>query len=349
VKDQYLWDGTGEPDSEIVEFERALASFRYDQRPIALPDVSMGKRGRGHWNLRLAFAAIAIASFFIGTVVFFAVRHHRHTWELTVQVGHPEINGVVYDKAMVAIGQSIRTDHISEAKLYLANVGTLQLYGDSDMSLVESRASRQRVFLRYGNVHAAIDAPPSVFIVDTPAARAIDLGCEYDLTIDPDGNGTLKVTAGWVQLVFSDRQSLVPQGASARIAHGGLLSPPYFDDASPEFKELLIQFSTDQDHTEAERMAKLQQILAHARKKDSYTLIHLLRDATDRDERLILFERLSELIPPTPGLARETIADATPLELEPWWKKIHDALGLSAIRKKGSRMPALPYLGTETR
>ena len=41
-------------------------------------------------------------------------------------------------------------------------------------------------------------APPSEFVVDTPSARAVDLGCQYDLTVDARGDGYLSVQTGWV-------------------------------------------------------------------------------------------------------------------------------------------------------
>jgi len=37
-----------------------------------------------------------------------------------------------------------------------------------------------------------------VFVVDTPSASAIDLGCAYTLHVNEDGSGTLRTTLGWV-------------------------------------------------------------------------------------------------------------------------------------------------------
>ena len=41
--------------------------------------------------------------------------------------------------------------------------------------------------LAHGRLSARVTAPPRLFVVDTPAATAIDLGCAYDLAVLTDG------------------------------------------------------------------------------------------------------------------------------------------------------------------
>src|SRR2546423_1464168 len=97
-----------------------------------------------------------------------------------------------------------------------------------------------RLSLERGSIHAKTVSPPGIFIVDTPHASAVDLGCEYVLSIAADGSGVLIVTAGWVAL-NNWRQSLVPQGARASIDREGRLGPPGFDDAAAEFKNAIAR------------------------------------------------------------------------------------------------------------
>ena len=37
MKDDYLWDGSGEPDPEIRELEDILGELRYQPRPLEIP------------------------------------------------------------------------------------------------------------------------------------------------------------------------------------------------------------------------------------------------------------------------------------------------------------------------
>ena len=34
MKDDYLWDGSGEPDPEIEHLEKVLGQYRYQPKPI---------------------------------------------------------------------------------------------------------------------------------------------------------------------------------------------------------------------------------------------------------------------------------------------------------------------------
>ncbi|HEX4945973.1 MAG TPA: hypothetical protein VFZ34_04895 [Blastocatellia bacterium] len=40
MNDNYLWDKSGEPDEEIQQLESLLSEFRYDPRPLVLPEVT---------------------------------------------------------------------------------------------------------------------------------------------------------------------------------------------------------------------------------------------------------------------------------------------------------------------
>lgn len=56
MKDNYLWDRSGEPDPELQKLEDILGSLRYQPRPLQIPtDIRVGHR-------RSFFPALAIAA-----------------------------------------------------------------------------------------------------------------------------------------------------------------------------------------------------------------------------------------------------------------------------------------------
>ena len=176
-----------------------------------------------------------------------------------------------------------------------------------------------RLSLERGTTHAKTTSPPGIFVVDTPRARAIDLGCEYVLSIAENGGGILRVTLGWVAL-NNWAQTLVPQGAKASIDAGGHLGPPIFEDASPEFQSALSR-------------GDLEAALPLARRRDALTLLNLFRSATP-DQRLLLYDRLNQLVPAPPSVPREAMRNWTMLTTEPWWPSVLKASGVPAIKKK---------------
>ena len=69
MKDEYLWDKSGEPDREIQQLEEILGTLKYQSRPLAIPpDLVVFRRRRFLAYLAiaasLAFALLA-ASFWL--------------------------------------------------------------------------------------------------------------------------------------------------------------------------------------------------------------------------------------------------------------------------------------------
>src|SRR5437764_1994553 len=126
-------------------------------------------------------------------------------------------------------GEVVQTGR-STLRITAPSIGTIDVAQNTTLQLVESRSGRYRLDLRAGTIHAKTTSPPGVFIVETPRATAIDLGCEYALSVRPTGEGHLHVTAGWVALNYGFTQSLVPANASAEIDSNGDLTAPVFDD-----------------------------------------------------------------------------------------------------------------------
>ena len=68
MKDDYLWDRTGEPDPEIQQLEEILGELRYEPRPFEVPAEEKFNRERSFFRVsapRLAIAA-AIAMLVVG-------------------------------------------------------------------------------------------------------------------------------------------------------------------------------------------------------------------------------------------------------------------------------------------
>jgi hypothetical protein len=174
--------------------------------------------------------------------------------------------------------------------------------------------------LERGTMHARIWAPPRFFLVETPAALAVDLGCIYTLRIDSVGGGVLTVISGQVELVRSGRRSLVPAGNEAEMRPGAAPGTPYPVGSSPEFRGALQELDFGSRTPEA-----LQKLLHEAHGPATITLWHLL-PRLDAGARAEVFARLAAVAPPPSGVTREGVLalDARMLArwqhvLEPSW------------------------------
>ena len=61
MKEDYLWDKTGEPDPEIQQLEEILGTLRYDPKPLELPQDLTPRRRRNHFPLLAIAATVLLA------------------------------------------------------------------------------------------------------------------------------------------------------------------------------------------------------------------------------------------------------------------------------------------------
>ena len=279
--------------------EALLSVYRYRG---AMPDFRavVPMRRRSTWPWFAAAAAVLII------IVAITLRPGPNEWRVTSGIPRSLRIGDVIDKPV---------------RLRSREVGVIDVAGQTKLRLI----GKNRFELTSGTIHAKTTSPPGVFVVDTPRAQAVDLGCEYTLTISPGGSGILRVASGWVELGDGWMQSLVPQGAMATISSDGHLSPPIFEDASPIFRE-------------AVRRGDFRTALPLARRRDALTLINLFRSANEV-ERALIYDRLNALVPAPPALTREIVTYGNFRTVQDWWPDVLKASGVNAIKKKKRMLP----------
>ncbi|HEX8491564.1 MAG TPA: FecR domain-containing protein [Pyrinomonadaceae bacterium] len=223
-------------------------------------------------------------------------------WDVARLAGAPLV-GVerIKDSGRLFVGEWLETDSSSRALINVANIGQVEIEPNSRVRLVETSSTEHRLAMARGRMSANINAPPRLFIVDTPSAVAVDLGCAYTLEVDDAGRSVLHVTAGWVALEAKGRESLVPAGAACITEPDKGPGTPYFDDVSAKFRDALERLDFGNGGAQA-----LNVVLAEAREYDTLTLWHLL-SRVEGAERRRVYERMAALIPPPAGVTREGI------------------------------------------
>jgi len=287
MNEDWLWDRSGPPDPEVERLEKTLAPLRYRYR-------SPRPRRPRAWAVGAAAAVAAAAAMLI---VWSTPRAADTQWQVA--------------GARVRQGQVLRTGDES-LTLSAEEVGRVDLGPDSELRA----ASEKRLALDRGELHAFIWARPREFVVDTPSARAIDLGCEYTLHVDPSGDGLLKVALGWVAFSDHGRESFIPAGAECRTRKHGGPGIPYYEDAPDALRVAVEAFDRGQ-------RGAVDPILSAARERDGLTVWHLLT-RVDGPERGLVFDRLAELTPMLPGVSREGVVRGDAAMIDRCW----DALGL---------------------
>jgi hypothetical protein len=333
MNDDYLWDGSGSPDPEVERMEKLLVRFRGSQRAPEFPEVIRERQPapaqRLAWVLSMA-AAILLAA----CAAWYARVWFRHdSWTVSKFVGSPQIDGhALRQNGHWRAGGLLETDATSRAELEMRGMGQLEIEPNSQVALLEATADHQQFRLERGEIRAVVNAPPYVFLVHTPTAYAMDMGCAYTLHVDDDGTSLLRVTVGWVDLQRGWRQSLVPEGAAAESRPDIGPGAPYYQDATERFRQALEIVNFDESDAKA-RSAALTMVLSEARKRDAFTLLNLF-NRVDEEDRGRVYDRLASLVPPPPGVTREDAVNDDSRKLGPWW----DLLGIGHA-KKGFKSP----------
>lgn len=328
MKDDYLWDGSGEPDPEVQKLETVLGRYRHNQPAPAFDEVAKTipvKRGWRFLNFGFSVQLGAIAVVLLIAVAAAYVWRTRPTqdqgpaWEVARIEGAPRVgwHAIGEGSGKLKIGQTLVTDKSSRASLTLDETGRIEVDPGSRLRLVPGGPGRKRLSLERGTIHATIWAAPGSFGVDTPSAVAVDLGCVFTLHVDDSGAGLLRTTMGWVGFRLNGRESFIPTGAVCATRPKIGPGTPYFEDASASFREALTKFDFAKV-TPQERNALLGILLVDARKEDALTLWHLLSRVSDA-ERPGAYDRLATLAPPPADVTREGILRLDRNMLDSWW------------------------------
>lgn len=219
----------------------------------------------------------------------------------------------------LSVGDYLETDSNSRARIKVADIGNVEIRPNSRVRLVGTDPKQHRLSLERGSLHARILAPPRLFIVDTPTAVAVDLGCEYTLDVDKAGNSKLHVTSGFVALERGGRESIVPAGAMCLTRKGKGLGTPFSADTSEDFRRALERFDFANGGSRA-----VDDVLANKTFYDIISLWHLLTRVSKPDRERI-FEALAAYVAPPDDVTKDGVLALDKKMLESWRSEVERA------------------------
>ncbi len=260
------------------------------------------------WISGFAGAGLAIAAVLALTLMLARYVPEGPSWEVTTLRGAANIE-------RLRPGEALETDRSSQVQVKIADIGNLVIDPNTRIRLLATSPEEHRIALDRGKLQAATLAPPRLFIVETPAATAIDLGCAYTLEVEEDGGSLLHVTLGLVALEREGRETIVPAGAFCRTRSGAGPGTPYYEDSSEPLQSALDYLDTATEGPE--RAERLEIAIRESRVRDALSLWHLL-PRIDPTSRGLVFDRLAQLLPPPAGVTRDGIMRLDPAMIEAW-------------------------------
>lgn len=257
-------------------------------------------------------------------------------WAVTSLAGSPRVNAKALDtESTLRVGQWLVTGEEDRAALTVGTIGHVELAPRSRLRLLAAgNGTDHRLELREGTLSAFIWAPPRLFFVETPGATAVDLGCAYTLSVNAEGEGELRVTAGYVSLEHGTRSSVIPAGLRCTMHPAEGPGTPFADEAPETLREALREFDHGPSAGGAEALSKA---LDRTGNRDTITLWHLLRRASP-GQRGAVHDRLAGFAPPPDGVTRESVIAGDTAAIAHWGK----ALGLAVLADAHSTFRGWP-------
>lgn len=327
---EYLWDRTGEPDRDIQRLEALLGEFQHDCPAPVFPQIAPERRWTFFPSAMRFFpvaTAAAVVALAVATFLMYRSKPVEITgapgWNVSRVAGEPRIGPLAVrakETGRLGVGQVLETDHQSLASLSAENTGQIEVEPNTRLRLLTMAAGLKRIALDRGTIHTYIWAPPGQFVVDTPSAMTVDLGCAYTLQVDDSGAGLVRTSLGWVGFKLNGHESFIPAGAACATRPKAGPGTPYFEDASSKFLAALARFDFE-DSTTQQRAEDLAIVLGEARKRDALTLWHLL-SRVDEGARVRVYDRLQQFVLPPAGVTKEGILRLDEFMLDQWWNQL---------------------------
>ena len=217
-------------------------------------------------------------------------------------------------KGFLPLGAWLETDGRSRVMLEVADIGHVEIAPSTKLRILAGAGKEHRLELRRGVIHARINAPPRLFVVETEAATAVDLGCVYTLEIGDDGAGVLMVSRGLVALEKTGASIVVERGMMAELRPGHPPGTPFATDASADLRRALTAWDFDGGGLTA--------VLDAASDTDGFTLLSVLARASTSSDRIATAKRIGALLTLPRDLSWDDVGHGTPATLQ----RIRDAV-----------------------
>ena len=304
-----VWGGIErELDGRAIDLQRALPrrAAWYTRRAAAVATI-------------IALGALAVTQL-LGV--------YRSSWAIERLAGTPTAGArAIATDGALAEGEWLETDASSRARLSIGTLGRADVGPGSRVKLVRAGGSARALRVERGSIDARVWAPPRFFLVETPAATAVDLGCIYSLQVDGDGNGVLFVRSGQVELSGRGRRSLIVAGTAAAMRRGAGPGTPYSSAESRPFRDALgiIDFGG------GARGDAIQRLVGLATARSTITLWHLL-PRVSADERVIVYDHLAALAAPPGGVDRTAVLALDARALSHWRNSLEPSWSIERVR-----------------
>lgn len=258
--------------------------------------------------------------FLIAAVLFFLVPIAYYflsmqvKWSISIVSGTPKLNSTsLQGTESFGKGDLLVNNSVSEASLFISDIGSIFIKPNTKIKRIEN----DELFLLQGTISVMRTEAERFFSVKTSSVLIKDfyLNGDYKLDSDEIGGGSIECDYSWVILVKDNFEMIVPSKYKCEWQKEKI-GLPYSVSASDEFKKAIAGFDADKND---EKM--FDKIISLSQKSDAPTLWNLLKIVRP-DSRIIVVNKLNELVPFPPGVNQNGLIDLEPKMMQLYLNEI---------------------------
>lgn len=296
-----------EQEEEIIETEQKDKKEKKKERssePFFTPEkVKLIKTG-----------AIFLGAVSLIIVVIMFLTQSTSDWKILTVTGAPKADGKIIEKGdELKPGRLIVTSEGTSLSFEIPKVGSVMM---NELSSLKRVGNEYTIELLDGSIRKNSENAQQKFKVITSAATVEDyyLGSRFEISVDDLETTKARSVDGWLKVTAGGHESLVPQGFTSVTKNGSNAGLPLNKQAEPEMREMLINFSGNDD-------PNFGIILLNATLNDALAIWHLLK-RVEVDKRVAVYNTLKEILPPPDAVSKSGVLSLDEESLKIWLEEI---------------------------
>ncbi len=237
-------------------------------------------------------------------------------WQLKLEYGNYQI-GTAGQKSSIDIEETLTTFDSTKVAMIIPNAGRVDVGSFSSLKIIKGKDSDNIFSLVLGKIYGNCRIDNPKLKIKTNLADIEVIAGRFTLELNNSGDLNLATDNGMLKVTTPAREILLVKDHRLRISANGNIGMPIHLRTNAQLAEIIEQFSFGDSKVIDHGL-----ILQLATPIDGLTLLHLIMKAKTIEERIPIFEKLSEFYPLIPGITNEGILNLDKNMLDEWHRDI---------------------------
>lgn len=237
-------------------------------------------------------------------------------WQLKLEYGNYQIE-TAGQKSSIDIEETLTTFDSTKVTMIIPNAGRVDVGSFSSLKVIKGKDSDNIFLLVLGKIYGNCKIDNPKLRIKTNLADLEVIAGRFILELNNSGDLNLVTNNGKLKVTTPSREILLVKDHRLKILANGNTGIPIHLKTNAQLAEIIEQFSFGDSKVIDHGL-----ILQLATPIDGLTLLHLIMKAKTIEERVPIFEKLSEFYPLIPGLTKEGILNLDKTMLAQWQRDI---------------------------